>query len=159
MNVLASKRTVGNKLEDKGRPLGKVGIVIVCGFVGLVFATALLGAKAATDSLIQIRSTGSNRLSATGDFETGLQVDWSWFETTSESADRGFNNSDVLAQECADIDAAPGDAVETPISDSGSGQSAALDSDSAGKLYCFAAAHGDRVEYGGYIVGPQDVID
>lgn len=161
MNVLASKRTVGNKLEGKGEPLGKVGIVIVCGFVGLVFATALIGAKATTNnSSIQIESTDSNGLTATDARADSRTVSWSWLKSSSATTDHSFNNSDVLAQECASIDESSENSItQASISASGSGQSVSLDSDSVGALYCFIAVSGDTTDYGGYIVSPHEVID
>ena len=53
MNMLTTKHRA-RALEAKGRPLGWVGVMIVIGFVGIVFATALVSVQATIPDNIMI---------------------------------------------------------------------------------------------------------
>ena len=158
MNMLGTKHRV-RVLEDKGQPLGRVGITIVAVFVGLVFATALVGVQAATsDSLVDI-SSRDNRLSANSDL-TG-DGDWNWFSVAaSNDLSASLNNSRALADECEAIslNLLNETTDNRPILDGGQGSSADLSSDSLGDLYCFSYdLEGDAPYYGGYIVRSSDL--
>ena len=146
-------------LEAKGQPLGRVGIIIVAGFIGLVFATTLIGVQAATsDSLLEINSR-NNRLTASSDLDEG--GDWNWFNVaTSDDLSPRFNNSRVLAAECETISLNQLDETidNRPSLETGPSSTADLNSESLGDLYCFAYdLEGDAIYYGGYIVQSSDL--
>ena len=147
-------------LEAKGRPLGWVGVMIVIGFVGLVFATALVSVQATIpDNTITI-SSGNNQLSAQSEIVGDGQ--WSWFSAeTSGDISAGLNNSQALSERCSTISLNQQDAEidARPILDGGRGSSASLNIESIGNLYCFSLEmqEGTTVYYGGYIVLAADL--
>ena len=89
-------------LEAKGRPLGWVGIMIVIGFVGIVFATALVSVQATIPDNTIIISASNNRLSA--ESEVVGEGQWSWFSVeTGNNLSAGLNNSSALSEQCLTI--------------------------------------------------------
>ena len=166
MNVLATKHEMERSAESKGRPLGRVGIAIVLSFVGLVFATAFLGVRAATVNSNVSISAAAGQLTATGvgdyaNLGEDEQVSWSWFSVATQYG-ISSNNTEALAQECARADSLEGGASYL---DTGLGSSADLNGDSAGNLYCFEihivnANTGSRQsDYGGYVVSQAEAAE
>ncbi len=163
MNVLSTKPSTRQTLEARGKPLGKAGVFIVFGFVGLVFATALIGVNAATSNdMIEI-SSASNQLSAVASYDDlgEASLDWSWFKIEN-SAGSNLNNGAVLAQACEAADDASTNQVE--FLESGSGSSVDINSGSIDYLYCFVASVSENggvrsTDYGGYIVKIIDVTN
>ena len=146
-------------LEAKGQPLGRVGIIIVAGFIGLVFATTLIGVQAATSgSLLEITSK-NNRLTADSGLAEGGE--WHWFSVAaSDGLSPTDNNSRTLADECERIELNGLDETtdSRPELDAGSGSAADLNSDSLSDLYCFSYELAvDEIYYGGYIVRSSDL--
>ena len=162
MNLITAKRTK-MKIAAKGQPLGRVGVFIVVGFIGLLCATAALSVNAATSNSDLEITANNGRLSATlqGNQSDQNAASWSWFAlVTTESA--AFNNSSQLSDICQN--AADNLAASTTgeASMSGSGSSVSLTQPSLGKLYCFKAlvATDDGAEsasYGGYVVRSVDL--
>lgn len=159
MNMLTTKHRT-RVLEAKGQPLGRVGVMIVIGFVGLVFATALVSVQATIpDNTITIGSS-NNQLSAHSEIVGDGQ--WAWFSVeTSGNISAGLNNSQALSEQCSTISLNQQDAeIDTrPILDGGRGSSAPLNIESVGNLYCFSLEmqEGTTVYYGGYIVLASDL--
>ncbi len=167
MNVLATKHGPRQSLEAKGKPLGKVGILIVFSFVGLVFATALISVKAATSNSVIEISASSNRLSAVrnSDESNEATFDWSWFKVENP-ADISFNNTEVFAQKCEEVDDLSTSSVgQTKILDFGTGSYVDINSESINALYCFKAVSTSRngnqqsADFGGYVVNSFEVIE
>ncbi len=159
MNMLTTKHRT-RVLEAKGRPLGWVGIMIVIGFVGLVFATALVSVQATIpDNMVTI-SSSHNQLSARSVIVGDGQ--WSWLSVeASGNLSAGLNNSQVLSEQCSTIslNQQDEDIDARPILDGNQGSSAPLNIESIGNLYCFSfeMPEGTTVYYGGYIVLASDL--
>ena len=163
MNVLATKSSTRQTLEAKGKPLGKAGVFIVFGFVGLVFATALIGVNAATSNNIIEISSASNQLSAVASYDDSGEAsfDWSWFKIEN-AAGSNLNNGAVLAQACETADGASTGQME--FLESGSGSSVDIDTSSIDYLYCFMVSVSENgnarsTDYGGYIVKIIDITN
>ena len=143
------------KASQKGEPLGRVGVFIVLGFIGLVFAGALISAKGIIqNSDIQITQEGLNLKAEVKNEDQG-NLAWSWFKIKTPDSPR-FNNSSYLSERCAQAEK-----NQKPFIDSGSGQTtdiSDLNSDKPLYLYCFTAkAQRDKsLSYGGYIVGNEN---
>lgn len=168
MNVLATKHRSRLSVEKtKGSPLGRVGVFIILGFVGLILATTLIGVQAYTsNNMIEIGSY-QNILSANlneENLDEAAALEWSWFKVTDDTS-AAFNNSDYFAEQCEDTDTAEQDTVISgKIVEKGQGSSLDLNDDSLYYLHCFKVAISSSeagtnkaFHYGGYRVTTADL--
>ena len=162
MNLITAKRTK-MKIASKGQPLGRVGVFIVVGFIGLLCATAALSVNAATSNTDLEITANNGRLSAALQSDQSDQnaASWTWFAlATTESP--AFNNSSQLADICQEEADNFGTSTSGEASISGSGSAVSLTQSSLGKLYCFKALlatndGAESVNYGGYVVRLVDL--
>lgn len=168
MDFLSSPTAPKAKAVARTRSLGKVGIFILIGFIGLVFATTYIGTQATTPSeYVTIRQDG-NVLNAEFDHQDSssqASVNWSWFSVRTSQTD-AFNNKAFFGDLCETIALDLASVTQTSVNrfvGSGLGDQITLKTeedyrrDGSRLLYCFTASavlngvEGRRLFRGGFI--------
>lgn len=152
MNFLTTKHRSSSvkSARAKGEPLGRIGIFIALGFVGLVLATTLIGASA-SESVNVLQIDGhTNRLSASIANADAPSVAWSWYRVD----DFDFIDGQSLGNLCQQIDES-----DYGVINEGLGAEVILDDSSLDSLYCFMATTETEtvIGYAGHVVTSADL--
>ena len=169
MEILKSKHRPTIREAVTSRSLGRVGVFILVGFIGLLAATTYVSTQAATDNPnLSIKQNDAN-LSASfthKELSQDESINWSWFSLKTDKS-RQFNNNlyfATICQQAAEAAEVVNDGDQAEIVGSGIGSSLNLGTSlDYEHLYCFSASvllqgQSQRINYyGGFI--PQANLD
>ncbi|MCY4010488.1 MAG: hypothetical protein OXF30_00245, partial [Candidatus Saccharibacteria bacterium] len=82
MNIVTTKHQTHQVDQmTKGQTLGKVGVIMIFSFVGLIFATTLVAVRAAINNEIVHITQTNNQLIAEANYEDlgNSSLRWQWF--------------------------------------------------------------------------------
>ena len=168
MDILKSKHRPAVREAVHSRSLGRVGVFILVGFIGLLAATTYVSTQAVADNPNILINQSDATLSASfnhDELDESETINWSWFGLATNKSD-SFNNNLYFATICQQA-AEGADIVEADNTDliemSGIGSSLNLTAaDDYQYLYCFSASvllegQSERLNYYGGFIPSEEV--